>query len=194
MNDERHNQLCAQWTIPEYARERLWVATEFESVRAEGPHGSFTLSVPAPSVIVRWGSADGAGLAKLRWRPDALNWMGEVRVGGSVDAMHFFGLDDEYSPQALVVLSGQPLHPMSPYLLGATPQPHSDFFAGVDQEEPVRVTRWLIDTESDAYSLLRDAMLNKLNVYAWGRLVDMPPTDAELLSPFELLELTLFAT
>src|SRR5688572_16967450 len=92
MNDTRTGQLTTQWTIPTFARSSLWLETESGCVQAEGPRGLFTLPAPAEQLILRWGGAEGSVLASLRWQTDSLDWNGQVRLGGMVEATHMMSV------------------------------------------------------------------------------------------------------
>lgn len=197
MNDELGNQLTDQWQIPSWARDRLWVSTAFESVAVSGANGAFRLTMPTDRVTVRWGSDVGVVLAQMRWRSDTLGWTGEVRVGGAVEAMHFIGADDEETTLAVVVVSGQPLLPgVRPYPLlgtGTDSSGAADFFTLIDREQESTLTTWLVAYASPLFVLCQDALSNKLNVAAWGRLVERSD-GTKLLTPLQLHELTIFAT
>lgn len=198
MNDELGNQLTSQWRIPAWVQTRLWASTAHESVAVSGDHGTFRLTVPASVVTVRLGAPDGVALAQLRWRTDALNWTGEVRVGGSIETIHYVGAEEEDTTLAIVCLCGQPLLPgIRPYpLLNAgqfvTP-PRPDFFEGIDREQDDSVTTWLVSYTSPLFVLCQDALSNKTNVYAWGRLIERADA-AKLMTPLQLHELTFFST
>ncbi len=196
MNDELNGQLCDRWQIPSYAQGNLYVATPTESVRVEGEQGFFTLSSPSPFVTVRWGAPDGVGLMQLRWRADSLGWAGSVRVGGMIDAIHLMGADTE-QPLGIVYFSGQVLlpnttpHPMTPQRLPMKP----NFWSGIDANELITVTTWVLDYDSPLFTIAQDAMSNKLNCFFFGRLYD----DEEMGNrrspmPFGLDEVTLFMT
>ncbi len=198
MNDELNNQLCSKWSIPTYAQDALWITTEFESVQSEGEKGIFQLNTPVDSLTVRWGGADGVGLAQLKWTGDALNWTGEVRVGGNIEAMHFIGAEDEETTLAVAVFGGQVLLPaITPYpRLNHTPLTgiqRAEFYDGIDRNDSIALSTWLVSYNSPLFVLCQDALSNKLNAYVWGRLSER--SDArKLATPFQLHELTLFST
>lgn len=197
MNDERTNQLSQSWKIPAYAQSMLWVATEFETVPAQGDYGMFTLTQPTDKLQVRWGDADGVGLATLRWRADTLDWTGAVQIGGTIDAIHYMGADDEETTLAIVMVSGQVLLPglrRFPRLGdGGRAQSRADFFDGVDRNDPLTLSTWVLGYQSPLFTLCQEALSSRLNVYLWGRLVEKGD-GRRLASPLILHELTLFTT
>jgi hypothetical protein len=174
MNDERTSQLAANWLLPPYAREMLWVESESGIVQTEGAQGLFQLTAPAQWVVVRWGGAQGPALAQLRWRADSLEWDGAVRIGGFVDAMHLTG---EPYPIAVLQVGGQPLsYETSPYP-GADQRAHVPYAApsfadGLADEVEEGLTTWLAPDESPLLALAQDALVSKLRVYCFGHLAD----------------------
>ncbi len=195
MNDELNNQLCSQWAIPAYALPHLWVVTPFEAVQPSGIRGEFTLSQPAPHVDVRWGGPAGPGLARLRWRSDALEWAGHIATGGSAEALHIMGGDDDESAVALLVFSGQMLQPGGPsfpHMAQPAARSRYDFFDMVDREDAPQITTWMVSYLSPWFMMLHDALNNAHNLILRGRLDDSPDA-GRLATPFILHELTLFA-
>jgi hypothetical protein len=169
MNDERSSQVTSAWPIPAYAQTMLWVDSDSGAAQTEGRNGLFQLPAPAPTVIVRWGSADGPALVQLRWRTDSLDWDGAIRVGGFVDTMHLTG---EPYPIALLHVGGQPLrHDTLPYP-GAGQRLVAPSFADGIADVDEGVTTWLAPDESPLLSLAQDALVSKLRVYCFGHLAD----------------------
>lgn len=198
MNHSPSVQLCSAWSIPAYARGHLWVTTPSDAVRAEGAHGLFTLSAPTDAVIIRWGSPAGPALRHLRWISDTLDWNGSVAVGGYIDALHTTELPG--LPEALAILfvggaplrsdalpfptSGQRGQPLTPPAFAA---------ACVDMDESV--TTWLALDSSPVLALAQDALVTKLRVHLYGRLVDDRHALAEHIAlPIALEAITVFAT
>jgi hypothetical protein len=177
MNDELSGQLTSGWRIPAYARGLLWLDSETGAALASGEYGAFTLPAPAPVLTLRWGGADGAALAQLRWQPDTLDWDGTVRVGGFVDALHTTEALD--LPDAVTVLhiGGQPLKPETRPFPGIAerrraPYPPPSFSDGVADEVDESVTTWVALVESPVLALAQDALVSKLRVYCFGSLPD----------------------
>jgi hypothetical protein len=198
MNDSLSAQLCSAWSIPAYARGHVWVATESDAVRAEGARGLFTLSAPADEVIVRWGSPDGPALRHLRWMPDALDWDGSVAVGGYIDAVHTTELPGLPEALAILFVGGAPLrsdaHPFPTGGRRAQPiAPPAFAAARLDIDESV--TTWLALDGSPALALAQDALVTKLRVHLYGRLVeDRHPLAEHVALPIALEAITVFAT
>jgi hypothetical protein len=198
MNDELSNQLSSQWRIPTYAQDKLWVATEDEAIKVSGENGLFTLQSPADFVTIRWGAEDGTSLAQLKWRSDSLDWTGFVRMGGLVESMHYLGAEDEETTLAVVSLSGQVLKPKTtPYArmthANFDANTRVDMLEGLDREDNITTSTWIVTYHSPLYGLCQDALNNKLMVYFWGRLIEKGDAKA-MLTPLHLSEITLFAT
>lgn len=172
MNDERSNQLTSRWPIPAYGQGMLWVDSDSGAAQAEGAHGLFQLPSPAPTVVVRWGGADGPALAQLRWRADSLDWDGAVRVGGFIDAMHLTG---EPYPIAVLHVGGQPLRDDTLPYPGAHQRARvvaPSFADGLAGEVEESMTTWLAPDDSPLLTLAQDALVSKLRVYCFGHLAD----------------------
>lgn len=85
----------AEWTIPAYARDMLWVCAGSDAVRAIGARGSFALPAAADrsaGMTLAWGEAAGPVLAQWAIAPGAeritLGWAGTVAIGGFVERLH----------------------------------------------------------------------------------------------------------
>lgn len=201
MNDELSAQLAAKsWRIPDYVNGALWIEGDGETVRAEGPAGLFTLKSPSAWINVRWGSANGAVLARLRWQADCLNWNGRVRLGGYIDALHLSQLGtggDEY--YGVVFFGGQPLKPETSLYPTTGQRTRSvyappDFYKLIDSDVPETTSTWIASDDSPLLTMAQDAMFNKARVVFTGRLT----TSAEhwervLALPLMLETITLFA-
>ncbi len=197
MNDQLSGQLG--WTIPTYARDLLWVEGEAGAVKLEGAHGLFTLDAPSSLLTLRWGSAEGPALTRLRWQVDLLEWDGSVRIGGYIDAMHIVELDDLPEPIAILQVGGQPLkfgiagYPART-ARRSVPYPVPSFFDGIDDEIPESVTTWIAFADSAALTLAQDALVSKLGVHCFGRLADQAAGWHEHFAlPIALEGMTLFA-
>lgn len=197
MNDLLNGQLTSDWSIPGYARDLLWIETESETVQTQGKRGLFTLSAPAERLVLRWGTPEGPALAALRWRPESLDWGGQVRIGGYIDALHSAELHGLPEPLIVLTVGGQPLKTIaSPF-----PRPHErarapisplSFDEGLEADIAESVTTWAAFEGSPALLLAQDALVSKLRVWCFGRLADA--TLHELLAlPLLLEEMTLFA-
>ncbi len=175
MNDTRTGQLTTQWSIPTFARAHLWLETESGCVPVEGPHGLFTLPAPADLLILRWGGAEGSALVALPWQTDSLNWNGQARVGGTVEAIHMMSVANLEVGLAILIIEGQPLQPQaSPYPTAAqrTQLPYRlpEFFDGIESDVDPTVTTWLVPEDSGLLGLAQDAMSNNLRLYLQGSL------------------------
>jgi len=176
MNDETSNLLTdIEWRIPAYAQGLLWVDSEVGAAQVEGERGDFSLPAPVEQVTICWGGAEGIALNQLRWRSDSLEWVGEIRNGGLVTAIHISewpGLDTAI---AIVHLVGQPLRAdVQPYP-GVAQRPHPpypapDAFESVDESRDFADTTWLVGEDSALLTLLHDALLNQRRVHLYGRL------------------------
>lgn len=182
----------------------LWLESEDGIVQTEGERGLFTLPSPAEIVTLRWGGAEGAALARLRWRPDSLEWDGGVRLGGYIDLMHIETLplmDDEDEERAVVVLSvgGQPLLPgVEPYPTAAMrrslPYPFPGFRENLAEEIGETVSTWLALDSSPALVLAQDALVSKLRVFCFGHLAEeVGGWQRRFALPLLLEGMTLFA-
>jgi hypothetical protein len=197
LNDELNGQLASPWTIPDYARDMLWLETDSGIVQAEGRHGMFTLAVPADFVTVRWGGADGPALIQLRWQPDSLKWDGAVRIGGYVDAMHLTDLPNMPEPVVVLLIGGQPLKPaVTPYPSAnerrRVPYPVPNYYDGIADDAPEGVTTWVSFEGVAPLALAQDALVSKLRVYCYGHLAETAWQDYFAL-PIVLEGMTLFA-
>ena len=199
MNDGLSGQLTSQWTIPAYAQPMLWLTTETDAVRVEGARGLFTLTAPADVLTLRWGGADGAALAQLRWQVDTLEWDGAVRVGGFIDAMHITTLPALPAPIVVLHVGGQPLKPATkpyPSLADRTLTPYliPSWGDGLDDAIDEGVTTWVAFEEDAALTLAQDALVSKLRVYCFGRLAQQRAGWHEHFAlPIALEGMTLFA-
>lgn len=197
MNDQLSGQLTKTWSIPEYAREMLWLETDVGTVRAEGTQGLFTLPAPAEIVTIRWGGEAGPALAQLRWQVDSLHWDGAVRIGGFVDAMHLTDLPKMPEPVVVLTIGGQPLKPeITPFPDAARrrqiPYPPPDFFEGIADEIEEGITTWATFEGSAPLALAQDALVSKLRVFCFGHLAETAWQDYFAL-PIVLESMTLFA-
>ncbi len=177
MNDNLSGQLTADWEIPPYARDVLWLSGGDGIAQAKGVHGLFTLNAPAQVLTLRWGGADGPGLTQLRWKTGNLGWDGTARLGGYVDALHITELPGTDVPITVIHFGGQPLKPdVAPYPDARqryhAPYPVPDFHDGIDDNVNEGVTTWLAPDDSALVTVALDALMNKLRVYVWGKLAD----------------------
>jgi hypothetical protein len=80
----------ADWQIPAYARNMLWVQAGESAAQASGPRGAFALDDPGGEITLAWGTADGPVLTRWPYMPagDVLGWTGSVGVGGFVERLH----------------------------------------------------------------------------------------------------------
>jgi hypothetical protein len=175
MNDTRTGQLTSQWTIPTFARTHLWLETESGCVQTEGPHGLFNLPAPAEHLILRWGGEQGSVLASLRWHADSLDWNGQVRLGGMVEAVHMMSVPNLEMGLAILVIEGQPLKPAAsayptPAQRMQLPYRLPDFFTGIEADIDPTVTTWLVPEDSGLLAMAQDAMSNNLRLYIQGTL------------------------
>lgn len=200
MNDELNGQLTSNWLIPAYARDMLWLETPAETVRVEGAHGAFSLSVPAGILTLRWGGENGSALARLRWQVDTLEWDGSVRIGGYIDALHITESLD--LPDALTILQvgGQPLNPgVQPYPTFAfrkrVPYDVPSFFDALADDVPESVTTWMALADSPVLVLAQEALVAKMRVHCFGSLADENAGWHEAFAlPIVLEAMTLFPT
>ncbi|MCS6836281.1 MAG: hypothetical protein NZ750_09720 [Anaerolineae bacterium] len=199
MDDERSTQLAQdRWSVPRYAQSALWAQAEHgECVRAEGPQGLLSFSVPPSLLALRWGSAQGPILRLLSWQSDSLGWRGEVRIGGLIETIHYAAWDDGQLLACLSV-SGQPLWPRVAPFWGAgqrsAPQPMPDFYEGFPQEEDFQMTTWLVPGESPFLPTLETALGQQTPLYLFGRLAqDATPWPAHFALPIILEAMTLFS-
>ncbi|MGB1285627.1 MAG: hypothetical protein ACPG7F_03750 [Aggregatilineales bacterium] len=200
MNDELTGQLCDTYRIPAYADGLLWLSTDSESVPVEGETGLFELSMPAQTLTLRWGAADGAALTQLRWQPDNLAWNGSVRLGGMIQALHLVMLPRmEDFPLLLLDVEAQPLLPATKQATSGRerrnyPYTVPDFFDGIDGELDPDFTTWLLPEESALAGLVQDAMMNHRNVNFYGTLAPQDdPWHAHFALPILLERVSLFA-
>lgn len=173
MNDETTGQLSGTWQIPAYAQPHLWLDTESGAARAEGAQGLFELVAPARVLTIRWGSAEGAPLTQVRWQPDDLDWQGDVRLGGMVEAIHITELENTGATIAVIFFSGQPL------LSDATPYPAADsraqpitlpdYISHVDESYRPQTVTLLAGIDSPLLTTAQDALNQNapLHVYGW---------------------------
>ncbi|GAB4515782.1 MAG: hypothetical protein OHK0046_19740 [Anaerolineae bacterium] len=177
MNDETSGLLTANWTIPAYAREALWLETETDLVQVEGPQGVFRLNAPAQELTLRWYGEDGPALARLPWRADSLGWDGRITLGGYLDAIHINQLPGLEMAVDVLSLGGHPLQPgTSPYLnskqRARVPYAQPDFHAALVSSIPESATTWLVAEDSSLAAAAQDALMNNVRLYLFGRLAD----------------------
>lgn len=200
MNDERSGQLTADWTIPKYARENLWIETETTLVQVEGEFGLFELEAPASHVTLRWCGGDGPALTQLRWQADNLGWQGSVAVGGYVDSLHMMAVPGTDLPIIVLYVGGHPLKATTlPYLSDRErrkiPYPTPDFHTGLAAEISESVTTWIVEEDSPLATLVHDALLNNMRLYVFGQLADDSSGWGEHFAlPLLLEAVTLFST
>jgi hypothetical protein len=177
MNDETTGQLCPpDWSVPEYARDALWLHTESDAVQVTGEYGLFDLAYPARELTVRWGRDDGPALTQVRWQADNLHWRGEVRLAGMVEALHLTELPDSGIPMAITYVSAQPLKPSArPYpdaMQRRQPITEPDYAAALDDRfDPQTVTLITLE-DSPLVSYARDSLLNHVPLHFYGSLPD----------------------
>lgn len=177
MNDQLSGQLTANWIIPEYARECLWLETDTGDYQVEGPFGLFTLDAPCDMLTLRWGAADGPALARLPWRVDNLGWSGKARVGGYVDAIHITEVQGVAHLLAVIYMGGQPLKPDVRGYPGSAsrrspPYPVPNFYAGLAAEVQASVSTWLVSDQSPLAAMADQALLNNLRLHFYGQLAE----------------------
>lgn len=197
MNDQLSGQLTSTWTIPDYARDMLWLETDSDVVQAEGPRGLFTLESPADVLTLRWGGESGPALAQFRWQPDTLEWDGAVQTGGYIDAMHLTDLPRMPEPIVVLLVGGQPLKPAVTAFPRAearrqAPYPVPSFFDGLADEVPEGITTWVSFEGSAPLALAQDALVSKMRVFCFGHLAETAWQDY-LALPILLEGMTLFA-
>ncbi len=179
MNDETTGQLCpADWPVPLYARDMLWLTTDSDTVQVSGEHGLFDLTYPARELTLRWGET-GPPLTQLRWQPDNLHWRGEIRLAGMVEALHLTELPGAEIPMAITYVSAQPLKPATrPYPTAQQrkqPLTQPDYLSGLDDRfDPQTVTLITLE-DSPLVSHARDSLLNHVPLHLYGSL---PADDA----------------
>jgi hypothetical protein len=85
----------ADWQIPAYAQNMLWMQQDAHAAQTHGPRGAFTLDVPGEGVAAMqlvWGAAGGPPLTVWH-RPEieapfVVGWQGTVKIGGFVERLH----------------------------------------------------------------------------------------------------------
>lgn len=177
MNDETSGQLCSHWQIPEYAQKLIWVDSEQETTVTEGPAGLFTLTAPAPVITLRWGSPDGAPLTQLNWQPDSLEWNGDIRIGGAVEAIHIREIPGLPDAVMIVTIEGVPLRPTAmpfhpAHLRETSVDREVDYYTGIDGDIRPEITTWLSMLDSPLSTIVQDALLNKNRIHLYGRLAE----------------------
>ncbi len=201
MNDETSGQLMgAGCALPEYAQTALWLCSEAESVRVEGPVGLFELSAPAPLLWLRWGHPDGPVLAALHWEPDSLGWDGQVRLGGSVEALHLSAQITTEMAIGVLHLLGGPLVPDArPYpdaALRHDPAAYNapSYLESLDDTPTgaeASLTTWLVADDDPLLTLAQDAMMNNQRVWFCGTLaLDDTPWPGLMALPLLLESVT----
>lgn len=200
MNDELSGQLTdADYLLPDYAQNSLWLQTETDSVQLEGENGLFELSTPAQHLYLRWGYAEGPVLARLRWQADSLEWDGRVRIGGAVESLHLSEVADTELVIATLYTIGQPLMPTAQPYATTAERKHSTYQApafldDVDTDAPDSFTTWLVAEDSPLLTMAQDAMMNKHRIWLHGKLADEGSGwDTLFALPLLLDGLTLFA-
>lgn len=81
----------ADWRIPVYAQSMLWVQSGECTAPASGPLGKFTLEPPGQDggeLRLAWGVPGGPLLGVWPTPAAAMDWRGEVAVGGFVERLH----------------------------------------------------------------------------------------------------------
>ncbi len=172
MNDELRGQLTTTYKLPAYTR--LWLTTDAEATPLQGPYGKFELMAPAGELTLRWGGEDGPALAHLPWRTDSLDWDGEVRIGGFVDAMTITTLPSTPHPIVVMLVGGQPIKERANFYPGpnaAVPYSPPNFEASLATVDET-TTIWLAPLDSPLVTLAENALLNKLGVWLTGQLAD----------------------
>lgn len=198
MNDQLSGQLTTAWTIPAYARQMLWLETESGCVRTEGSNGLFELDDPADRLTLRWGGEAGPALARLRWQPDALEWDGTVRIGGTITNVHAQALSTEGKRAQMLMVNGQPLKPgYTPFPPAGTNRQRaahaSSFTDTLADEVPFTVTTWIVTEENGAlWSLAQMALVHRLPVHCVGQLAE-DDWHQYVALPLVLKSITLFA-
>ncbi|MGJ3238842.1 MAG: hypothetical protein ACFE0Q_09070 [Anaerolineae bacterium] len=173
MNDELAGQLTADWQIPPYAQNRLWLDSDAGSARCEGEQGLFTLETPAPVLTLRWNSDEGIALTQLRWQSDNLRWDGSVRLGGLVEAVHLTEIAGVDFPMAIVAFGAQPLRPETrPYADASQRErptfPIPDYLSAVDDEQIPLTTPLITFADSPLVGIAQDALTQKYPLHVYG--------------------------
>ena len=172
-----HTQTIAlaapDWEIPLYAQDKLWIAGNQGSVRAQGAQGRFAPDESSTRLTLRWDGAEGVVLAQFPRRPETLGWKGTIAAGGYIDALHVTELPGLDTPVMVIFLDGQPLqHNLSPWPAAAARAPYTapDFFDGLIADFPEQITTWLVSAESALAALAHDVLTNNLRLYCFGQL------------------------
>lgn len=162
------------WQIPAYAQDMLWLSGSVQSVQLMGSRGVFMLEhdiAPGTEALTLcWGYAEGPLLA--RWplpentnRPFALDWRGEVGIGGFVERLHVLEVRD--LPLVVAEIEGALLpsgHPVLPTLDQMRQESvlYSDTDVGVDTSESTYPLIALADTVLAEY--LHHALVSELAI------------------------------
>ena len=167
--------LAPHWEIPSYVQNHLWVETETEVAQSTGMHGHISTTTSPNILLLRWGSATGAPLNQFSYQQGMVDWRGEVRLAGDPDSIHALELADLDITLAIILFSGQPLQahtqPYPPASERAALETYeTDYWHGVNSDIPAGLTSWIADAESPLVSLLQEAMMNRHQVYVFGRL------------------------
>jgi hypothetical protein len=200
MNDETRNQLTSPeiWQIPAYAQDMLYVDSVSGTTKAFGGTGEFELITPSPYVTVYWRDVhQGTPLAHLDWKADSLEWDGQIRIGGYVDAVHMTNPNDDSQSVVIFHLGGQPLLPHTEPYPSATDRRtkfiKADFHAGLSVNTPDGFSTWIIGKDSPLARVAYDSMLNNFRLHCFGRLAgEGSGWDTVCALPIVLESLTVF--
>jgi hypothetical protein len=207
-------QLTTHYRIPEYAQDMLYIGVQnIEHVEpTRGELGEFALPYvvrdPHPAIYLMWGSVNGPllgywrspkitnmGLSEQAYVPHLnLKWDGRIHVGGNVERIHAFQVEDTELIVAEIVggvfaddYIGLPT--LEDMRTGKNTRPV--------EQEPLRgdqVYTFLVEAESNFAALLQDALVSRITVDASGILAEDEEGWHQLLGlPLLLDTLTLIA-
>lgn len=191
MTQENSKQLdlTSSWKIPAYAHPYIKIKSNVGQIyNITGDKGTFRVTGVPPIITVCWGEAP---LTQLQ--TDALDWSGQVRLGGFVTSIHMTQLQAIDIPLAIITMEAFPLKPdIRPYLApehrNAIPYTAPDFLDGIDDDASEGVTTWIADVDSPLLGTMQDAMNQGHRIYAFGRLANESDGWQELFALPILLE------
>ena len=190
-------QLTAEFRIPAYAQDMLYVVTEDSAAQARDKQGLFSLdTAPDGPLRLAWGAPAGPLLAIWEPAPDPLKlrWNGRVKIGGFIERLHareVGGLE-----VIIVEVVGGPfaadyvgLPSLDDMRRGVFARPPNTEPLGTDQAYP-----FIILAESNMAALAQDALVSGLSVDAYGSLASEAGRWHEVVGlPLLLDTLTLLA-
>jgi hypothetical protein len=190
-------QLSADFRIPAYAQDMLYVVTANISAQTRGKNGLFSLgAAPDGSLWLAWGAPNGPMLAIWEDVPASLKlkWDGRVRIGGFVERLH--ALEVGGLEVIVIEVVGGPfaadyvgLPSLDDMRRGVFARPPDAESLGRDQAYP-----FIILAESNMAALAQDALVSGLGVDAYGALANDEGRWHEVVGlPLLLDRLTLLA-